>query len=110
MKLEIPVRIVNNNKAKLKLLNCFLKNLTNAEIDIVSTMLDMNYLALTTEVRPILRQTLKMSTYNFNNYIKKLSDKEILYIPTDSKILTLNPKVKQLTLDNIITVEFQPYE
>lgn len=110
MKLEIPVRIVNNNKAKLKLLNCFLKNLTNAEIDIVSTMLDMNYLALTTEVRPILRQTLEMSTYNFNNYIKKLSDKEILYLPKDSKVLTLNPRVKQLTSDNVITVEFQPYE
>lgn len=110
MKLEVPVRIVNNNKAKLKLLNCFLKNLTNSELDIVATMLDMSFLELSGESRSSLRGALNMSTYNFNNYIKKLTNKGILYLPKDSKVLTLNPRVKQLTSDNVITVEFQPHE
>jgi len=110
MELKVPVRIVNNNKAKLTLLNCFLKNLTNSELEIVAAMLDMNLLELTSDNRSVLKNTLKMSTYNFNNYIKKLADKSIISFPKDSKVLTLNPRVKEFTIDNKITVEFQPYE
>ncbi len=110
MELKVPVRIVNNNKAKLTLLNCFLKNLTNSELEIVATMLDTGLLELTSENRSTLKTSLKMNVYNFNNYIKKLTDKGILFLPKDSKILVLHPKVKEFTTDNKITVEFQPYE
>ncbi len=110
MELKIPVKKENNIKAKLKLLNCFLNNLTEVELDIIATMINMGYntLGRESDARADVRKHLKMTKYNFNNYTKRLTDKHILYINQD-KVVTLNPKVLELTRDNVISIEFQTY-
>ena len=110
MKLGIPVKIENITRAKLQLLRPFLKELTTLEITIVAAMLDKKMLLLDRDNKSQLMIALDLGVHNFNNNIKRLADKGVLYLPENSKVWKLNPRVEQLTADNSITVEFQPYE
>ncbi len=109
MELEVPVKKENNKKAKLKLLNCFLNNLTDVELDIVSTMLNKGYTILDSDNRAEVRSTLNMTKYNFNNYTKRLVDKGI-FILNPEKVIILHPRLKILTNDDTITIRFAIHE
>lgn len=103
MELTIPVN--NLTKTKLKILNCFINNLTDIELDIVSTMIDKGIVTLDKSNRNTLRTSLNMNKYLFNNYIKYLKDKKVLF--TNESILTLNPSILNITKDNKITIELK---
>ena len=43
-----------------------------------------------------------MNKYLFNNYVKYLKDKKVLYLKNE--VLTLNPNIVRLTADKQITI------
>lgn len=110
MEIAVPVKKENLNKAKLLLLRRFLNNITDLEATIISEMLNKKILVLDRDTKPLLMQSLNIGVHNFNNNVKRLADKGILYIPQGSKTWTLNSKILQITKDNSITIEFQPHE
>lgn len=110
MEIAVPVKKENLSKAKLTLLRTFLKGITDLEITIVAAMLDKKISSLNRDNKSLLMRELNIGVYNFNNYIKKMADKGIIYIPEGAKNWTLNPRVIQITKDDTITVVLQPYE
>lgn len=104
MELNIPIPKGTRSKAVLKLLNPFLNDLSDTEINIVSTILDMNIKVLTRTNRVNLRDKLKMTKYNFNNYIQFLKKKGIIIQTKDD--LILNSRVVTLSKDNSYTISF----
>lgn len=106
MELKIPIKEGSGTKTKLRIVNCFINNLTEVELDIVSKMIDSNYTQLTKNNRSELRSSLNMDKYSFNNYIKYLKDKKVLY--SKDNILELHPNILRITADNKITIELLP--
>lgn len=107
MELKIPVKEGAETKTMLKIVNCFINNLTDVELDIVSEMINKGYTTLSKNNRSELRSSLNMDKYLFNNYVKYLKDKKVLYLNQD--ILTLNPNIVRLTSDNQITIILKKY-
>ena len=107
MELKIPVKEGAETKTMLKIVNCFINNLTDVELDIVSAMINKGYTTLSKNNRSGLRSSLNMDKYLFNNYVKYLKDKKVLYLNQD--ILTLNPNIVRLTSDNQITIILKKY-
>lgn len=107
MELKIPVKEGAETKTMLKIVNCFINNLTDVELDIVSAMINKGYTTLSKNNRSELRSSLNMDKYLFNNYVKYLKDKKVLYLNQD--ILTLNPNIVRLTSDNQITIILKKY-
>ena len=104
MELEIPVNSKDRTKAVLKLLNPFISNLTDREITLVSTMIDMDIESLTKDNRADLRDKLKMDKYSFNNYVLILKKKGVLLQTTED--IRLNPKLKNVTTEGTFTIKF----
>lgn len=107
MELKIPVKEGAETKTMLKIVNCFINNLTDVELDIVSEMINKGYTTLSKNNRSELRSSLNMDKYLFNNYVKYLKDKKVLYL--NEEILTLNPNIVRLTSDNQITIILKKY-
>ena|ERR1700752_5297456 len=108
MELIIPIDSKNKTKAILKLLNPFLANLTNKEIEIVSTMIDMDIEVLNKYSRADLRDKLNIDKYTFNNAVASLKSKKILIQSTVD--LRLNPALKTYTNDSTYTIKFSSGE
>lgn len=106
MELEIPIKEGAEAKTMLKIINCFINNLTDIELDIVSGMLNKGYTTLTKSNRADLRSSLNMDKYLFNNYIKYLKDKKVLFV--NNEVLTLNPMIRYYTSGNEITIKLKP--
>lgn len=104
MELKVPIKEKDKTKAILKLLNPFLSNLTDKEINVVSVMIDMGIDSLTKYNRADLRDRLNMDKYSFNNFVLNLKKKGVL-IQTIHDI-HLNPQLKTLTNDNEYTIKF----
>ena len=102
MELKIPVKEGAETKTMLKIVNCFINNLTDTELDIVSAMVDKGIIELTKNNRSELRSSLNMDKYLFNSYVRYLKEKKVLYLK--GEILTLNPNIVRLTADNQITI------
>jgi ABC-type dipeptide/oligopeptide/nickel transport system permease component len=107
MELKIPVKEGAETKTMLKIVNCFINNLTDVELDIVSAMINKGYTTLSKNNRSELRSSLNMDKYLFNNYVKYLKDKKVLYL--NEEVLTLNPNIVRLTSDNQITIILKKY-
>lgn len=101
---EIQLTKENKNKVLLKVFNCF-TNLSNSELDIVNNMLDNNILILNKTNRALIRTNLNTSVYNFNNYVKKLKDRNYL-IKTKQGDLKLHPNVSHLNLLTSLNLKF----
>ena len=104
MELNIPIKRGTKANAVLRLLNPFLNTLTDTEISIVSTILDMEINSITRTNRTNLRDRLKMGKYTFNNYIQNLKRKGVILQTTTD--LIINPKIVTLTGDHKYTITF----
>lgn len=91
-------------KAALTIVNSFL-GLTTYELNIVVNMLKYDIKTLTTESRIKLRELTKSNVHSFNNYIKRLKDKEVL-IET-SYGLAVNPNIVNSIADQEINIKFE---
>lgn len=91
------------NKAKLRLLNCFLK-LTDKELDIVCMILDDDQLVITRVYRRSLLARLKTTNYNLNNYIQRLKNKKILI--NDGDNIKVNDTLLNIINSNNLTFNF----
>lgn len=94
-------------KAALTIVNSFL-NLTDYELEIIVEMLKNNIKTLTTETRLQLRELTSSNVHSFNNYIKRLKDKEVL-IDT-SYGLAINPNIVNSIEDKEISIKFEILE
>lgn len=90
-------------KAMIKVINCFL-NLTEYEVELISNMFVYNIKVLDKNTRLVLRQALGTSEQSFNNYVKRLKDKNVL-IDT-SHGLGLNPTIQNAVSDKKVIIEF----
>lgn len=104
MELPIPIKEKDKTKAILKLLNPFIGNLTNKQLDIISKMIDMDIEVLTKYSRANLRDSLDMDKYTFNNTVASLKTKRVLIQTTSN--LKLNPAFKGFTKDDTYTIKF----
>lgn len=104
MNKEIKISKDKYYKAILSVINCFL-NLTDYELELVVNMLNHNIKTLTTETRAQLRTLTKSNVHSFNNYIKRLKDKEVL-IET-SYGLGLNPNITNSIADKEVNIKFK---
>lgn len=91
------------HKQLLLILN-FNWNLTDFEVDIMSTILSNNIKTIDTQSRKILVSKLKKSSFTLNNYIKRLKDKGLLIEEGELKV---NPEFEALFQDNEITFKFE---
>lgn len=107
MELRLPT--YNITKTRLKIVNCFINNLTDIELDIISKMIDGKLYRLDRNTRSQLRSSLNMNKYIFNNYIKYLKDKGALKSDKDN-VLMINPSLIKLTADDKITIELYKKE
>jgi hypothetical protein len=91
------------NKAKLRLINCFLK-LTDKELDILCMILDDKQYVLTRSYRRGLIQRLKTTNYNFNNYIQRLKYKKVLTADEDN--VKVNDSLLKVLGSDTLTFKF----
>ena len=105
MELRIPIKEGSKTKAVLKLLNPFLSNLTETELNITSMMIDMDIDFLDRDNRTRLRTNLDMSKYLFNNYLQSLKGKKIL-INDNHNIPVLNSNLKSLVSNDNFNISF----
>lgn len=106
MEYKIPVKSRDYHKALLMVLN-FNLNLSNLELDIVSTLLNYNIEVVDIEAREIIRKELDKGKFNINNYIARLKDKGILIVKPADKALYVNPMIMDIVRDNKVSFEFE---
>lgn len=95
--MEVNLKLDKDNfyKGVLQLMN-FSLNLSNVEIDIISTMLKNKLSMVNISTREVLRISLDKSKENINNNIKRLKDKGILIVKPGTKVLYLDPGLSNL--------------
>lgn len=100
-----PIKLSKDkyHKAVIKIIACFL-NLTDFEVDVITTMLKYNIHSITTDTRIIVRNHLGKDTYTFNNYIKRLKDKRALIVK-DGELVIL-PSIIKCIQDKEINIKF----
>lgn len=105
--MEYPIKVNSRQlyKAILTILN-FKLNLTNLEIDVVSTLMNYGIVNIDTTSRDIIRKELNISKYSTNNYIIQLKSKSIILSNQDGK-LYLNPSMYELVKDKEISFKFE---
>jgi predicted transcriptional regulator len=106
MEYKIPVENKDYHKGILMILN-FNLNLSELEMDIVSTLLNNNIEVVDTTAREIIRKELNKSKFNTNNYITRLTDKGILVVKPGDKKLYLNPSLVEIVKDKRVSFEFE---
>ena len=99
MKLTIPIAKNLGYRAVLSILN-FTTQMTETELDIVSTMLDNNIRVLTRRTRASLLTLLKKDKFTLNNHISRLKDKGILTLNED-RWFEINPNLVQRIDDSL---------
>jgi hypothetical protein len=105
MNLNIPIKEGAKTKAVLKLLNPFLGNLTEKELNITTKIIDLNLDTLSSDNRSALRLNLNMGKYLFNNYIQSLKSKKIL-LTGPNNVLILNSSLRQMTSSPNFNITF----
>ena len=102
--IQVPIKKDKFYKAALKLINCFIGNLTEYELDIISTMLNYRITKLNKETRAYVKGVLKSDTAVFNNYIKRLKDKGVL-VDNEGE-LELSKGIVNAVAKDEITIKF----
>jgi len=100
---NIPVTKENYCMAMITAVGCFIKT-TSFEKRILSTMLNWGILYLTEGNREKLRTELNKSSFNLNNYIKKMKDKGIFIY--EENILMVNPTIIKIIESGKIHLNF----
>lgn len=108
MKYRIPIKKDNFHKASLMIFNQLGLNLTELELNLLSTMLSNGFFIITKEVRVKLRELLKVDTFTLNNYVKRLKDKNI--IVKENNELKINENLKEKVNDKEIHIIFDLYD
>lgn len=103
MEYNIPVKRGLYHQAVLKILNTFL-NMTDYEIEIVATMLKLNIQILDNQTRKLIRETTGKDLFTFNNYIKRLKDRNCLIKSKEG--LILNENIRKNFQSNELTFRF----
>lgn len=105
MEYVIPIQNDKYYKAILMILN-FQLNMSDLELEIVSTMLSKKIYDITPETRDMICKELSISAFLRNNYIKRLRDKGILLLRDSDKTYTLSPSLIELVKDRKVSFEF----
>lgn len=105
MEYKIPVLKDNYYKQVLGLLNFNLK-LSKFEMNIISTLLDNGIKIVDTESRELLRKQLNKGKPTLNNYIKKLTDRNVLVKTDTIRVLKINEGILESIEDAKLTFEF----
>ncbi len=75
------------------------------ELDIMATLLENGITVVDSRAREILRLKLNKDKFNINNYIKKLLNKNMLYVNEDK--ISVNPHVIDSVKENKLVFNFE---
>lgn len=103
MDYNIPIDKKKYNRAVLKTVNCFL-DMTEAELDIISIMLDNEVKVLDTDSRNLIRTITGKSIASSNNYIKRLKDKQVLTKTHEG--LVISESIMRPVIDGEVNIKF----
>lgn len=102
--LNINIPSKNITRSILELLNPYLGYLTPVELSLVDLIISNNISKIDSTTRAKIRGLSNLDKYTFNNYIKKLKDKQVLLLKDN--ILLMNPKIVGMTKSKSINVSF----
>lgn len=108
MKYNIHIRKEDYHKAFLLVLSQLGLNLTELEVNLLSNLMKRGYYKITKDTRRIIRETLNIDQFTFNNYIKRLKDKGV--ITKEKDILIINQNLVDKVKDNEIHITFEVYD
>jgi predicted transcriptional regulator len=94
-------------RSMLTILNSML-NLTDMELDIMATLLENKITIVDSRAREILRLKLNKDKFNINNYIRKLLNKNVLYVNEDK--ISVNPHIIESVKENKLVFNFETIE
>jgi len=92
-------------KSILMILN-FNLELSNLEMDIISTLMDNDMLEVNIDSREYLRKILNKDKFMTNNYVKRLRNKNILLPKKDSKAFYINPELVTILKEGNLNFKF----
>jgi hypothetical protein len=104
MEYNIPIKEDGLYNAILLIMDPIL-NLSNQERHTLVQVLKTGYPYITTETREYLREVTGMNTFNLNNNIKRLKDKQIL-IPVAKRVLAINENILLMVSEPRLTINF----
>ena len=104
MEYNIPIKEDGLYNAILMIMDPIL-NLSNQERHTLVQVLKTGYPYITTETREYLREVTGMNTFNLNNNIKRLKDKQIL-VPVAKRVLAINENVLLMVSEPRLTINF----
>jgi len=104
MEYNIPIKEDGLYNAILMIMDPIL-NLSNQERHTLVQVLKTGYPYITTETREYLRQVTGMNTFNLNNNIKRLKDKQIL-VPVAKRVLAVNDNILLMISEPRLTINF----
>lgn len=104
MEYNIPIKEDGLYNAILLIMDPIL-NLSNQERHTLVQVLKTGYPYVTTETREYLREVTGMNTFNLNNNIKRLKDKQIL-IPVAKRVLAINENILLMVSEPRLTINF----
>jgi hypothetical protein len=104
MEYNIPIKEDGLYNAILMIMDPIL-NLSNQERHTLVQVLKTGYPFITTETREYLRQVTGMNTFNLNNNIKRLKDKQIL-VPVAKRVLAINDNILLMVSEPRLTINF----
>jgi hypothetical protein len=104
MEYNIPIKEDGLYNAILLIMDPIL-NLSNQERHTLVQVLKTGYPYVTTETREYLREVTGMNTFNLNNNIKRLKDKQIL-IPVAKRVIAINENILLMVSEPRLTINF----
>lgn len=104
MEYNIPIKEDGLYNAILLIMDPIL-NLSNQERHTLVQVLKTGYPFITTETREYLREVTGMNTFNLNNNIKRLKDKQIL-VPVAKRVLAINENILLMVSEPRLTINF----
>ena len=109
MNYPININKESYHKAMLMILN-FKLNLSNMEIDMLSTLLKNGITIIDTDARDLIRKVLNKDKFITNNYIKRLRNKHVLLSKDNDKKLYINPSILEIVKDREVSFKFEIHE
>lgn len=104
MEYNIPIKEDGLYNAILMIMDPIL-NLSNQERHTLVQVLKTGYPYITTETREYLREVTGMNSFNLNNNIKRLKDKQIL-VPVAKRVLAINENILLMVSEPRLTINF----
>lgn len=102
--MELSIPISSKYNLLIKMISPLIGDLTSKEVDILVTIAENDISILDKDNRTIIRMSLDMDKFNFNNYLSKLKAKKILI--SDKSILKVNPKIVYMLKQESFNIKF----